>query len=207
MVACSITRPRAITAALSHTRSTSARMWVLKNTVVRPRRPSTISSSSRRPMGSSALVGSSSKKQARGIDQRLGHAQALLHAPRVAADAGVHGAQAGQVEQRRHALVAHGGGEAEQLARQLQELARRHPAVEAGHVRQVADEAVHGVGLGDDVVAEHVRRAGRGSRQPGEDAQGGGLAGAVGAKEAEHRAFRHREVHAVQGARPRRRLC
>ena len=35
-------------------------MWVEKNTVVRPRSDATISSTSRRPMGSSALVGSSS---------------------------------------------------------------------------------------------------------------------------------------------------
>ena len=51
-----------------------------KNTVVRPRSDAIMSRTSLRPIGSSALVGSSSIEQARRVDQRLGHPEPLLHA-------------------------------------------------------------------------------------------------------------------------------
>ena len=51
------------------------------------------------------------------------------------------------------------------------------------------------------VVAEDARLARGRPRQPGEDAQGRRLTGAVGAEEAEHGALRHDEVDAVERLR------
>ena len=48
---------------VSQTRSTSARMWVENNTVVRPAKAATMSRTSLRPIGSRALVGSSSSRR------------------------------------------------------------------------------------------------------------------------------------------------
>ena len=99
------------------------------------------------------------------------------------------------------ALAALRGGHAEQARGEVQVLAGRHPLVEAGHVRQEADERVHRVGVVGGVVAEDTRLACGRARQPGQDAQRGGLAGAVGPEEPEHGALRHDQVDAVQGAR------
>ena len=63
----------------------------------------------------------------------------------------------------------------------------------------------HGGGLADDVVAEHAGAAGVGAQQRGEDADRRRLAGAVRAEDAVDAAAGDGEVHAVDGARPRRR--
>ena len=55
-------------------------------------------------------------------------------------------------------------------------------------------------GFADHVVAEHGGGAGVGPEQRGEDADRGGLAGAVGAQQAEDGALPDAEIHAVEGA-------
>src|SRR5665647_2958381 len=55
--------------------------------------------------------------------------------------------------------------------------------------------------LADHVVTEDAGAARGRPGQPREDAQRRGLAGAVRAEEAEHRALRHAQVDAIQGAR------
>ena len=57
-----------------------------------------------------------------------------------------------------------------------------------------------GLRFAHDVVAEHRRRAGGGLEQRGEDADGGGLAGAVRAEQAVDGALADPQVHAVEGA-------
>ena len=66
-------------------------------------------------------------------------------------------------------------------------------------LRDVADRAAHLHGLLDDVVAVDRRGAGRGAQQRHQHPQRGGLAGAVGAEEADHLALGHVEVDAVDG--------
>lgn len=63
IVACVSTFPWFRMATESQTRSTSPRMWEEKKIVARPRRASIMSSTSLRPIGSSALVGSSSSSR------------------------------------------------------------------------------------------------------------------------------------------------
>jgi hypothetical protein len=55
------------------------------------------------------------------------------------------------------------------------------------------------VGLADHVQAEDLGPPAVRRKDGGEDADGGGLAGAVGAEEPEHGARRDREVDAVEG--------
>ena len=140
-------------------------------------------------------------EQARRVDERLSDPEPLPHAARVAADARVDALQAGEVEQGVDALAQHAAGQAEEPPGQLEELARRHPGVEAGHVGQEADQGAHLVRGRHDVAAEHPRRPRGRSRQAGEDAQRGRLAGAVGAQEAVDRTLWDGEVDAVEGAR------
>ena len=201
MPACSTTLPAARTATVSQTRSTSARMCVEKNTVVRPRERRDHLEDLAAPDGVERARRLVEQQQARRVDERLGHAEPLLHAARVAADLGAHAGEAGELEQGVDALAPHCRRQAEETRRELQVLGGRHPLVEAGHVRQVADQGVDRVGVARDVVAEDGRGPGRGARQAGEDAQRGRLAGAVGPEEAEHRALGHDEVDAVQCAR------
>ena len=72
-------------------------------------------------------------------------------------------------------------------------------AVDGGFLRGDADAAAHLIGLVDDVEAGHRPRALGGDGEGGEDADRGGLAGAVVAEQAEHGAGRHVEVEIAEG--------
>ena len=65
-----------------------------------------------------------------------------------------------------------------------QVLADPHLAVERHRLRQVADLPPRQDRLGDEVVAVHRHPAGRRRQEAGDHADGGGLAGAVGAQHA-----------------------
>ena len=81
-------------------------------------------------------------------------------------------------------------------AEQHQVLAAGEPLVERGLLAGQRDLLADGAGVGDDVMAGDERAAlGRGE-EGGEDADGGGLAGAVVAEQTEHRAGLDREVEA-----------
>jgi hypothetical protein len=64
-------------------------------------------------------------------------------------------------------------------------------AVDARALADAADRPPHGARIAQHVVARDAGGAGVGPRQRGEDPDGGGLAGAVGAEQAEDRARGH----------------
>ena len=71
--------------------------------------------------------------------------------------------------------------------------------VDGGVLAGEADALAHLVGLPDDVEPEDRGATGVGLEDRGEDADGGGLAGAVGAEQSEDGAGGHGEVDAVEG--------
>ena len=73
--------------------------------------------------------------------------------------------------------------------------------VERGLLERRPDRGAHPGSLVDHVVAGHARAARRGRQQRGEHVDGRGLAGAVGAQEAEDLAGRDLDVDAVNRAR------
>jgi len=95
---------------------------------------------------------------------------------------------------------------AEQAREQDQVLASGEVLVHRGHLAREADETAHGVGLGDDVVAEHAGAAGVRAQQGGEHADRGRLAGAVGTDQADNPALVDAQVDAVDGTDMRDRV-
>ncbi len=68
----------------------------------------------------------------------------------------------------------------------------------AGHIlRNDADAAAHRVGIADDVVSGHHRRAAGGRNQRGEHADERAFARAVGSEQAEDLAALHREADVI----------
>ena len=88
----------------------------------------------------------------------------------------------------RRARGRNGLGDAVDAADEFQVLAHREVLVERELLRHVADLALDHVGLRADVVAEAGAGALVGREQAAQHADGGGLAGAVGAEEAVDRA-------------------
>ncbi len=84
-----------------------------------------------------------------------------------------------------------GVGEAVDAGDELQVLQDRQVLVEREALRHVADVVLDLLALGADVVAERRAAAAVGRQQPAQHAQGGGLAGAVGAEEAVDLAAAH----------------
>ena len=76
--------------------------------------------------------------------------------------------------------------------------------VEREALRHVADAALDALGIAVDVDAADERRPGRGPQQAAQHADGGGLAGAVAAEEAEDLAGADVERHVVDGDEARR---
>ena len=76
--------------------------------------------------------------------------------------------------------------------------ARGEQAVDGGLLAGEAELRAHGRRVGDDVVAGDRGAALGRAQQRGEDAHGGGLAGAVVAEQAEHRALGDVEVDVAQ---------
>ena len=103
------------------------------------------------------------------------------------------------LEQLRGAAPRPRGGTGRTAADQHEVLAAGEELVEGGVLAGDADDAAHRGGLGDHVVAGHPGRAAVGAGHGGEHADGGGLAGAVGAEHAEDAARRDLEVDAGDG--------
>ena len=128
--------------------------------------------------------------------QRLDDAELLPHAARVLA----------------HRAVEVLGGELEQLARTrapaplataqerqvLEHLESAHALVEPWSARQVAEAAALPDAVEPRVAPEHRDRSLVGAQESERDADGGRLAGAVRAEEAEHLALRDPQVEAVE---------
>ena len=87
-----------------------------------------------------------------------------------------------------------------QRALHPQELAAGHQRVDRGLLERDADRAADLVGLVNHVVARDEGRAGGWAEEGGEDADEGGLAGAVGAEKAVDLAGVDLEVEVVDGA-------
>jgi len=84
-------------------------------------------------------------------------------------------------------------------AEEVDDLAAGEGGPERDVTGHVGEAAVEGLDVGPRVAAEEDDRAGVGAQQPEEDAQGRGLAGAVGAEEAVDLAGPDLEVEAVEG--------
>ena len=80
-----------------------------------------------------------------------------------------------------------------------QVLAAGEILIDRGGLAGQADHLAHGGGLAGHVVAGHPGLAGVGAHQGGQDPNGGGLAGAVGAEEPEHGAGWDGQVQVLQG--------
>jgi hypothetical protein len=93
-----------------------------------------------------------------------------------------------------------GGDAAAQTPQVFQELAGGLPAVHDEVAGQIADPPAQGDAVGPRVEPEHPDVAGGGPDQVEQDADGGGLAGAVGAQEAVHLTGPDLQVEAGQAA-------
>ena len=125
------------------------------------------------------------------VEQDARELEALLHALRHGGDEAVlELAEIGQLEDR----VDHPErGHAERVGEELEVLADGDAVVDAGVVGHVADGAAHRLGIDRDVDAIDLDAPGHGLEQRRHDADGRGLAGAVGADEAEDLARPHVE--------------
>ena len=101
---------------------------------------------------------------------------------------------------------ADGDGKADVVAGQVVEAPDHVQVLPAGEVlvdrgvlTSQPDHPAYVVGVAGHVDARHGRPAGGGLEQGGEDADGGGLAGAVGPEQAVHGAVGDGEVDAVDG--------
>ena len=132
------------------------------------------------------------------VDEGLGEADPLLHALRIGFDrAFARVFQFNQLQQPVNALVGFAARQAEDFRIKAEQLLGGEKLVVVGQLRQVAD-ALAGDGLAD-VNAEQAGRAAGGRDKAEQDVHRGGLAGAVGAEEAEDFAGTDFEVEAVQG--------
>src|SRR6185437_12696180 len=86
------------------------------------------------------------------------------------------------------------GAEVVEPADHVEVLAAGEVLVDRGVLAGKPDDLAYGAGLADDVVPGDQGTARVGSQKRGEDADGGGLAGAVGPQQAEDGAGRHGKV-------------
>ena len=93
-------------------------------------------------------------EQGRRVDERLGDAEPLPHAARVAADARVDAAEARELEQFVDPSTRRTRRQAEETGTALEHLASGHPGEEAGRVGAVADAGAHGGAAG--FLTEHA---------------------------------------------------
>ena len=84
-------------------------------------------------------------------------------------------------------------------ADELAELIGVHPRIKLRFLAHIADALLEACRHALDGLAEHADVAAVGPEQSHQQFQGGGLAGAVAAEEAEHFSLAHGETQAVQG--------
>jgi hypothetical protein len=130
------------------------------------------------------------------VDDGLGDADPLPIAVRESADdILLHVAQLGDVEDLGQPALEVGALHAAQLAGEAQVVGHRHVGVDRRVLGQEADQLPDLVGRGHRVDAAHRDRAGRRPEVTGEDAQRGGLAGAVEPEKADGLAVLDLERH------------
>ena len=81
----------------------------------------------------------------------------------------------------------------------LEVLATGEVGIDRGELTRHTDATTHGVGLLHHVATEHLGSPGVGLQHGGQHPHGGGLAGAVGAEQAEHGSLGHLEIYPVEG--------
>src|SRR5581483_12100298 len=126
------------------------------------------------------------------VDERAGQRDLLTHAPRVALLL-----QLKQAQQVFDALAAVGVGDGVEVGHELEVFAPGQLFVKEGVIGDVAEDAFRLERLPLDVVAADSGGAGGRVEQTAEHLDGGGLAGAVGAEEAEKLALAHLQVHVI----------
>ena len=164
-------------------------------------RASIVSHMPSRERGSRPVVGSSRNSTGGRRDERRGEVEPPAHAARVGLGGPL--GRLGELEALEQLVRAR----LRVLARQVVELPDHLEVLEAGQVlvdgRVLAGEPDLGPQRGrvaHDVEAGDARAARVGLEQGGEDPHRGGLAGPVGAEQAEDAARTSREVHAAEGA-------
>lgn len=134
------------------------------------------------------------------VHQAERHVEAALHAARVALDDALGGvAEAEPFEQLVDAAIEGRAGQPVQAPLELEVLAAGGDGVGAGLLRHHADRAPDPVGVAQHVVPGDGRGAAVGAGEGGEDLDGGGFAGAVGAEQSEGLAGFDGDGHAVEG--------
>jgi hypothetical protein len=137
-------------------------------------------------------------QEAGAVDQSLSEFQAADHPARVGPDHALGGI--GETH-RLEGLVDDGlpvaAGHVEEPGVQHQVLSPGEGGVGGKLLGHVAEQPAHGHGLGADVEAEHLGGALAQREQGGQDADGGGLAGAVGPEKTEHPACRYGQIDVV----------
>ena len=122
----------------------------------------------------------------RAVHERGGEVEAALHAAGVRLHAAVGGVlEVDDLEQAADALLRLARGHAVEPRLQRQQLAAGLEVVEPRLLQRDADAAADGGGLTGDIEAGDLRAARGGAEQRRQHADGGRLAGAVGAEEAE----------------------
>ena len=136
------------------------------------------------------------------VDQRMGQAEALLHAPREPLDVGL--ALVGEVDQLQEIAddpLPGGGREAVAAGEEVEVLPDPHVVVDPERVRHEAEDATDLVGVPAHRPAGDLGLAGRRLEERGQDPEGRRLAGAVGPDQAEDLALLDVEVEAGDGER------
>ena len=134
------------------------------------------------------------------LDQHVGEAEPLAHAPGVGLDGAVAGLrQADPLQQLVDARLGLGVGDAVEPGRVAQVLAARHGPVEADVVGQVADVPLDLERVARRVEAEDLGRAAGRLGQAEQHQDGRRLARAVGTEEAEHLALADVQVERADG--------
>src|SRR5206468_8079849 len=139
------------------------------------------------------------KQHLRVVNQHPRKTEPLLHAPTQRADQRPFlFAQTNQFEHIVDCLLPLRRWDFVTGAEKIEVFGHFHVFVHAEEIRHVTNDVTDGVGVADNVVAEHLRGATGGRQEGGQDAQGGGLASAVRADETEKIAAIHRKIQRVE---------
>ena len=197
------TRPRSRMASDVHSSSSSGRMWLLIEDRL-AQRPQLAEELAQLDPGARVQAGRRLVEDQDGgvVDERMGQAEALLHAPRERRHVGVPlVAEVDELEQVADHPAAAVRRQAVAAPEEVQVLPDLHVVVDAEAVRHVPDDAAHAVGVAADRGPGHLGIAGRRDEQRGQDPERRRLARPVGPHEAEDLAGRDLEVEAAEGQR------
>ena len=134
------------------------------------------------------------------VEQAAGQIQPATHAAGVATAAAIDPvAHRQQLHQLGDAGIALTALEVIEVALELQQLTAGQDLVDRHLLGHVAEQVAHAPRFAQGIEAGDAHAAGIRGEQGGQDAQGGGLAGAVGAEQAVEAAGGHRQIEAVEG--------